>query len=136
MGGITQMSLAKTNRAVKQKYKEGDWFTVPLPGGGYAVGLIARMAAKGRTVPFGYFFGPRRPEIPTVNEIADLQPLVAILLKKFGVVDLANGRWSVLGRLPNWDLDKWRMPSFLRSSIPPDTPLGKSYYLRTRQSIC
>ena len=87
------------------------------------MGLVARIAHKGRTVPFGYFFGPRRAEIPALDEMANLQPSMAILLKKFGTVDLDNGRWKVLGRLPDWDREQWLMPSFLRKSI--DTPTAK-----------
>ena len=89
------------------------------------MGLVARMAPKGRTVPFGYFFGPRRAEIPALDEMANLQPSMAILLKKFGTVDLDNGRWTVLGRLPDWNREQWSMPSFLRKSIPPDKPVAK-----------
>jgi len=40
-------------------YSEGDWFAVPLRGGGFAAGVIARAMPRKEGVLLGYFFGPR-----------------------------------------------------------------------------
>jgi hypothetical protein len=44
-----------TRRGAKQKYIEGDWGAVPLVGGGYALGVIARTTKKSPSTLFGYF---------------------------------------------------------------------------------
>jgi hypothetical protein len=49
-------------------YNEGDWFAVPLREGGFAIGVIARVMPRKEGVVLGYFFGPRRNAVPTVEE--------------------------------------------------------------------
>jgi hypothetical protein len=44
------------------KYREGDWFAVPLRNGGFAVGLVAR--ANPKAALLGYFFGPKTKGYP------------------------------------------------------------------------
>jgi hypothetical protein len=51
----------------KINYREGDWFAVPLRDGGYAVGLVARMDNRGGVL--GYFFGPRRDDVPSPSDV-------------------------------------------------------------------
>lgn len=53
-------------------YREGDWLGVPLREGGYAVGLVARANPDG--VLLGYFFGPRRMEVPMLGDVKNLVP--------------------------------------------------------------
>jgi Immunity protein 26 len=60
-------------------YSEGDWFAIPLRGGGFATGLIARMMPHREGVLLGYFFGPRRDKVPTLDELRDLSTPDAIL---------------------------------------------------------
>jgi hypothetical protein len=52
----------------KLTYREGDLFVLPLQDLGYAVGLVARSGPRGRVL-FGYFFGPRYPEMPKLSEL-------------------------------------------------------------------
>jgi hypothetical protein len=96
----------------KINYSEGDWVGVPLPGGGWAVGLVARMNRKGAVI--GYFFGPRRDAVPTVEQLEALQPDDAILVGKFGDLGLVKNEWPVIGRQPDWDRDQWPIPVFVR----------------------
>ena len=51
---------SKTVMARKLPYSEGDVFAVPLPDGGYGVGVVTRMDGKGSVL--GYFLrrAPRR----------------------------------------------------------------------------
>ncbi|MHB1594942.1 MAG: Imm26 family immunity protein [Streptosporangiaceae bacterium] len=96
----------------KVKYREGDWFAVPLQGGGFAVGLIARANPGG--VLLGYFFGPRRSGVPALSDVAGLRPDDAVLVRKFGHLGIAQGKWPLLGRADGWDRREWPTPVFIR----------------------
>lgn len=96
----------------KVKYREGDWFAVPLRDGGYAVGLIARANPGG--VLLGYFFGPLRPEVPGLKDIVCLRPDDAVLIRKFGHLGIVRGKWPLLGQLDGWDRREWPTPVFAR----------------------
>jgi hypothetical protein len=126
--------------AVKRlPYKEGDWFAVPLGGGGFALGIIARMAPKGRIL-LGYFFGPKRASMPELAEAAHLEPAEAILVEKFGDPGLIRGEWPLIGRTENWDRSLWPMPLFGRHieftesayqvQYPDDDPNGQPHETR------
>jgi hypothetical protein len=94
------------------KYREGDWFAVPLFGGGSAVGLIARTNPGG--VLLAYFFGPLRSEIPKLEDVAGLRPHDAVLVRKVGHLGIVQGKWPLLGRLDRWNRLDWPMPVFVR----------------------
>jgi hypothetical protein len=104
-------------RVTKLSYQEGDWFAVPLDRGGYALGIIARMSALG--VLLGYFFGPRRSELPTLADARELTADQAIWIARFsdrGLRGRTRSRiaWPVLGRLDDWNRYDWKMPTFGR----------------------
>jgi len=93
----------------------GDWFSIPLRPGGFGLGLIARGGEN--SVLFGYFFGPKREHLPTLDEAKSLKPREAVLLARFGDLGLQNGRWHLIGRLLSWNMREWPMPSFVRRDI-------------------
>ena len=97
----------------KVKYREGDWFAVPLRDGGYAVGLIARANIQG--VLLGYFFGPQRSTVPRVEEVGNLRPEDAVLTRIFGDLGIRTGKWPLLGRLDGWNRQDWPTPVFVRT---------------------
>jgi hypothetical protein len=96
---------------MKLPYSEGSAFLVPLRSGGYARGIIARAAPKGRIL-MGYFFGPRL-ELPETATIDDLRAGNEVLRLRFGDLGLVKGRWPVLGRPGNWDRSEWPIPHFV-----------------------
>lgn len=96
----------------RQTYAMGDSFAIPLLDGGYAVGLIARANKAG--VLFGYFFGPRRPDLPSGEGLMGLAPESAVLVLMFGHLGIAEGRWPLLGRLKDWEPRDWPLPAFVR----------------------
>jgi hypothetical protein len=99
--------------ARKLPYAEGDVFAVPLEGdGGYGVGVVARASKKGPTL--GYFFGPRRDEVPELSDVQDLEAVDNVLVAKFGDLGLIRGRWPIIGALPGWRREEWPMPAFGR----------------------
>lgn len=111
--------------AKRCKYREGDWFAVPLRSGGYAVGVVAR--TKGAGV-LGYFFGPRWAAAPAPQALATLRPDASILISVFGDLGLINGEWPIIGRLENWDRNEWPMPVFARvDSLDPGKCLRITY---------
>lgn len=96
----------------KVRYREGDWFAVPLRDSGYATGLIARANPKGALL--GYFFGPRRLEIPPLHDVSGLRPGDAVLVRKFSHLGIVDGTWALLGRLDGWKRQDWPTPVFVR----------------------
>src|SRR5712692_9362532 len=91
---------------------EGTWFGVPLRTGGFAVGVLARVAGDGPA--FGYFFGPRREKIPNTLELDSFGPPDAVLVAKFGDLGLLNGEWPVIGRHQGWNRNEWPLPPLVR----------------------
>jgi hypothetical protein len=103
---------------MKLPYREGSVFLVPLSGGGYARGVVARAAPKGKIL-LGYFFGPRLSS-GEAGTSAELRPSDAVLRVRFGDLGLIRGEWPVLGVLPSWSRSEWPMLQFVRRD-----PLGK-----------
>jgi hypothetical protein len=98
---------------MRQSYHEGSWFAVPLPDGGHACGLVARLS-PGSKIMLTYLFGPRLAAPPTLAHVAALRPADALKVLRVGDMALASGHWPVLGDLPDWDPARWPMPQFLR----------------------
>lgn len=94
-------------------YGAGDWFAVPLQDEGYGVGVVARMAPGGRVL-LGYFFGPRRSELPNAGELGVLKPDGALMVRRFGDLGLFEGKWPLIGQTSNWSPSDWSMPVFGR----------------------
>jgi hypothetical protein len=94
-------------------YREGAWFAVPLRDGGYACGVVARMAPTGGVL-VGYFFGPRRVKVQSLEELRALRPEQAVLVQRFGDLHLVDDKWPILGYLDGWRRDDWPMPAFGR----------------------
>jgi hypothetical protein len=103
---------------MKLPYSEGSIFLVPLSGGGYARGVVARAAPKGKVL-LGYFFGPRLKSKADVK-LDDLRAGDAILRIRFGDLGLIHGHWSILEKPPTWNRSEWPMPNFVKRD-----PLGK-----------
>jgi hypothetical protein len=97
---------------MKLPYREGDWFAVPLPSGGFATGIVARTTKKGRVL-LGYFFGPRHLVPPRLEDLEGQSADGAILVAKFGDLSLIRGEWPVLGRCHGWIRGEWPMPMFI-----------------------
>jgi uncharacterized protein DUF4259/immunity protein 26 of polymorphic toxin system len=98
-------AIAKPSRA---RLIEGSCFAVPLPSGGFAVGVLSQLLAG--KLPFGYFFGPRRSAPPRKEQLANLDPRTAIVRVKFGRTEIDNGRWQAIGRLQDWSPAYWPTP--------------------------
>jgi Immunity protein 26/Regulator of ribonuclease activity B len=125
--------LIGDNRIVtaKRRYKEGDWFAVPLRNGGYAAGFVARAPVSGHIL-LGYFFGPRRSTMPRLTDLTSLCASDAVLVARFYDTSLEDGSWKVLGWVAPWDRQQWPMVDwgrqqgniYLRVRYPDDNPNG------------
>jgi hypothetical protein len=91
-------------------YREGAAFSVPLQDGGFALGIVARMAPKGKVL-LGYFFGPRQ-DTPDFD-LRSLSADAALLVGRFGDLHLVDGKWRIVGQLPDWNRSRWPVPPFL-----------------------
>jgi hypothetical protein len=109
---------------MKRPYKEGTVFLVPLRDGGYARGIVARSAPKGKIL-FGYFFGPSL-EKSDECDTTDLTPGSSILQLRFGDLGLVKREWHVCCGYPCWDKSDWPMPEFLRT----EPILGKAWFVK------
>ncbi|HEY3366476.1 MAG TPA: Imm26 family immunity protein [Symbiobacteriaceae bacterium] len=93
--------------------KEGDWFMVPLGGGGYGLGVIARLDRRGAAL--GYFFGPKYEHPPTGADILAKKPADAIFVAKFGTPGLTTGEWPLVTPPGPWRREDWPLPQFYRA---------------------
>lgn len=103
---------------MKANYQEGFAFLVPLKDGGFARGVVARVAPKGKIV-FGYFFAPRLPTSEGAEFYA-IKPEEATFTTFFGDLGLVKGHWPIVGKMADWDRARWP----LRDTVRRD-PLGK-----------
>jgi hypothetical protein len=97
---------------MKLPYEEGSVFAMPLRNGGFARGVVARTPRRGKVV-LGYFFGPRL-ETPAAATLDDLHPNLAVARIRFGDLGLIQGRWLVIGKVPNWNRSDWPIPDYVR----------------------
>jgi len=95
-------------------YREGTWFAVPLPNGGFATGVVARSTADGRVI-LCYFFGPRRRAVPRLSDVESSRPSDAVVVLRVGDLGLINGEWSVIGNSSYWRREEWPIPNFMRA---------------------
>ena len=85
---------------------EGSVFLVPLRDIGFATGVLARANGVGQC--FGYFFGPRVDSSDEV-QISSLAIENALLIGKFGDLEIIRGNWKIIGDIPNWESDRWEL---------------------------
>jgi hypothetical protein len=95
-------------------YKEGQFFLLPLDRGTFAVGLIARVPARGGVL-LGYFFGPRRLEAPTdPTYLPQLKGEHAVFACRFKDAPLYRGEWQIIGARESFRRADWPVPAFHR----------------------
>jgi Immunity protein 26 len=102
----------------KLPYSEGSVFLVPLEGGGYASGIVARLAPKGKIL-LGYFFGPRIFS-PADIRLESFRAKDALLVKYFGDLGLIRGYWPIINNVPDWSKAEWPVMDTVRRD-----PLGR-----------
>jgi hypothetical protein len=100
--------------AKRRPYDEGTCFAIPLVGGGYALGVVARARPRrAGKILFAYFFGPKSVDVPTLADVSGLVTEEAITNALIGDLYLIEGSWPILGSLPDWKREEWPIPLFL-----------------------
>jgi len=97
---------------MRLRYREGTWFAVPLRSGGFAVGLVARKGKRG-AIFLGYYFGPVRDRVPTLEEVESLQPSEAAGIFRTGDLSFINGEWPHIGSSGSFVREQWPFPIFV-----------------------
>ena len=105
---------ANRKRPKRIKYEEGQWFAVPLDQGGYGLGVIVR-GGPSLHGGLGYFFGPRRPELPAASDTAGVQPSDAVLITWFSDLEIQAGRWPLVESARPFSRSAWPVPLFRRT---------------------
>jgi hypothetical protein len=65
-------------------------------------------------VLLGYFFGPRRDRVPTLDELSALSASGAVLVERFGDLSILDGTWPLVGHADRWHRGAWPIPVFGR----------------------
>lgn len=100
-------------RTKRIRYREGQWFAVPLQSGGYAAGIIVRGSLKTKG-GLGYFFPFRYELPPTATDIEDLCASQAILVEWFGDLGIIYGEWPLILAERPFNREDWPVPRFGR----------------------
>ena len=93
----------------KIKAREGDVIAVPLVGGGYGIGLVAR---KKNRIMLGYFFNKIYQRIPIDLPASDLNSENIILIRIFSSLGIEEGSWPILKTPLVYNREEWPMPVF------------------------
>jgi Immunity protein 26 len=102
------------------KSRNGDLFIVYNEGRRVGLGLIAR--GNNRPVKLGYFFPLALPNYAIDGESLTLDPKQAVLIRKFGALEINRGNWPIVGHLQNFMPEAWPMPKFERFMSGSDGP--------------
>ncbi len=114
-------------------YSEGDFFAVPLRGGGYGVGIAVCVGPRGTVV--GRFFGAVRDSIPPLSELEDLTEGDSIHVSHFRDSGLKDGSWKLIGQHPNWASYEWPIPKFGWFQSPRDGSSGKMFEMELDENL-
>jgi hypothetical protein len=103
------------------RVEEGQVFAIPLTEHIQAIGVTARVdRVKGsRRKPyiiFAYFFGPYLAA-PSHQEIEKLEAKDAVMRDMCSILYLYQGKWAVIGQIPNWRRENWPLPLFYRNDL-------------------
>lgn len=100
----------------KIKYKEGQWFAVPLRTGSYSIGIIVR-GSYINGGGLGYFFGPRYKEAPDGKATISLKPAEAILVTRFSGLGISTKRWPLIFSQRPFSRNDWPLPKFWQEDL-------------------
>ena len=112
LGGANRGASRKRTRKVapQKRYQTGDWFAVPIFGHGYIVGRVTCVYSL---MMIGYYFGPLRATVPSLDEVKALRPKDAFTYYVCGDNGLReNGNCVVLGGHEEFDPTHWPSPKF------------------------
>lgn len=112
--GIIEKKEGKRIKMKKIKVFEGHLFIVPLNDKEFCIGLVTRYY---RRRMLAYFFKPKWYKIPTLEEVEPIKEENTILIAKAGAEPIIDGEWPIIGKLSNWDKEKWSVPTLYTLSV-------------------
>ncbi|MEI2431189.1 immunity 26/phosphotriesterase HocA family protein [Lysobacter yananisis] len=98
---------------MRHKYSEGTWFAVPLRNGGFATGVVTRKSKKGGII-VAHYFGPQRDTPSTMDEVESHSAAYALIVLRSGDISIKKGLWPTIGHTPNFSIEEWPTPLFIR----------------------
>ncbi|TGT75509.1 hypothetical protein EN802_04475 [bacterium M00.F.Ca.ET.159.01.1.1] len=107
-------------------YTEGTLFAIPLRPCGYGVGLVARMAPKGKII-LVYLFCSKHLHLPNADELSDISPDNATRRLRCGDLGLINGKWTIIGKMKVWEAERWPTPDFVHKDSLSNRILIREY---------
>jgi hypothetical protein len=87
----------------------GKLFMVPLENKGYALGLAVRQDSS---IILGYFSKKYYLTIPQSIEECKIDKKNICLIAIFGILGIKNKEWTIIGNLPEFDINDWGIPEF------------------------
>lgn len=102
------------------KSRNGDLFIVLNEGRRVGLGLVAR--GNNRPVRLGYFFPLELFDNAPDKSNLSLSPRQAVLVRKFGDLEIMRGNWPIVGHLKDFTPEAWPMPKFERFMSGSDGP--------------
>lgn len=102
--------------AKRCRYQSGDIFAMPLDNGQYCIGVIARGGERGRAGIVAYLFPFLFDKVPALIDLTELVPGRAKRSMLASSLYLKDGRWPILGRVPDWNPERWPIPDFAELS--------------------
>jgi hypothetical protein len=111
------METNKLEKPKRIRSKNGDLFIVMNDGVNEGRRLALGLNARGdhRPIRLGYFFPIALYENAPDKTNIVLDRSQAVLVRKFGYLDIRDGKWPTVGRLKDFTRDAWPMPKFERT---------------------
>jgi hypothetical protein len=100
----------------------GNWFAIPMPGGGWVAGVIAHTSggAKASQRPaMAYFFGPRTDHPRSLDEVRSLKAEDAIMVDRVMPNYFVDNDWALIAKQSNWRAEHWPIPKFYMMTLAP-----------------
>lgn len=111
--GVSEFSadLDPPGAAYDRPVAEGDLIAFPAVGGGFGVGLVARVT-KGRGVQEVAWFTLDKwyPNRPTLQDLGDINQSMSLRFYRVNTWECRYGTWSPLGAMPDYNRDRWVIP--------------------------
>lgn len=112
MHGAHKQPVMRMSRKGTPAFGVGDWLAIPLRDGGFGTGLVVIVDRS--EIILGYFFGPRYATMPSLGMMSEKRPEDAVLVAICGALGIIQGKWKLLGKLPEWSPPAWPIPDFGR----------------------
>lgn len=95
-------------RKCRTRVKDGDVFAVPIPSGGYVIGVVARVGDRNDML--AYFFEPRLQTLPSPDSMPRVSHAQAVASAYCSSLGISEFGWPLIGSTAS-DIS-WPVPVF------------------------